>query len=107
MNTYEFSQDPNHKLPFLIIIIGLLVAFLLLSISCTEEKEYKEYTVSAVVYFENGRSDTVSTTIMSIEPPYYELYQWSSKSSIILILCKDKGRFDKIAYNVTHFKQIK
>jgi hypothetical protein len=105
MNTYEFSQDPNHKLPFLIIIIGLLIAFLLLSISCTEEKEYKEYTVSAVVYFENGARDTVSSTVISNTKPYYTLY--TSGRRTYLKLYKQGVDYDLIATHVTHFKQIK
>lgn len=104
MNTYEFSQEPNKGLPFLIIVLGILIAFLLL-FSCKEEQIKKEYTVSAIVYFQDGKIDTVSSTVISKQLPQYSLVIRSKKT--YLWLFKDRNDFDIIATNVTHFKQIK
>ena len=72
MNTYEFSQDPNHKLPFLIIIIGLLIALLLLSISCTKEPKYV-YECKVEIIDTNWEKDTIRIRSLSNKDPKFYL----------------------------------
>lgn len=107
MNTYEYSPGPNHSLPFLLILLGLIIAFVSLFMSCSKEKPIeKEYTVSAVVYFENGTKDTISSTVLCTKFPCYNMFP-IGKQHYSLHLDKGRSDYDIVATNVTHFKQIK
>lgn len=108
MNTYEFSQEPNKEFSVLYFIVALAVIISIIAFltSCNNELPIeKEYTVSAVVYFQDGKVDTVSSTVISKNLPQYSLVIRSKNT--YLWLFKDRNDYDIIATDVTHFKQIK
>jgi hypothetical protein len=112
MNTYEHSPDPNefwnrNLIYILIILFFLLVLCSLYSCSTKEQPVIeKEYTVSAVVYFENGNKDTISSTVLCTKFPCYNMFP-IGKQHYSLHLDKGRSNYYIVATKVTHFKQIK